>query len=278
MAQRCISMKHRPQLPDEHVNVSDTSPVRELLRLGAAVIVIGLLIFVLTGFLVDGIVRLLPSDTGRSLQPQVEAAFLQQLGSPYTDTREARARAIFAELLEAADLDSDEYTLLIIDNSMVNALAGPANVIAVLRGLLDVVESENELAMVLGHELGHLENRDPLRSLGRGIILSGLAALVLGNGDSINSRLILSSTGALERRYSRRGELAADRYGLNLVCQVYGHRGGAEDFFQRLGDEHVTPAFFSTHPLSGRRIEQLNDMGESLGCPSGEVTPLTGDR
>jgi Zn-dependent protease with chaperone function len=267
-------MEHRPQLPDEDVNVSNTSPVRELLRLGAAVIVIGLLIFVLTGLLVDGIVNLLPRDTGRSLQPRVEAAFLQQLGEPYTDQREARARALFAELLEAADLDGDDYTLLVVDNDMINALAGPANVIAVLRGLLDVVESENELAMVLGHELGHLHHRDPFRSLGRGVILAGLAAIVFGNGDAINRHLIMSSTGALERRYSRRRELAADRYGLALVCQVYGHRGGTADFFQRIGDDHEMPVFFSTHPLSGRRIQRLNAFGESLNCPIGAATPF----
>lgn len=268
-------MKHQPQLPDESVNVSNTSPLRELLRLGTAVLVIGALLFIATGLLVDGIVRWLPDSTGNKLRPQVEAAFQQQLGSAYTGTREIRTRDIFSKLLKAADLDPANYSLLVIDNTMVNALAGPANVIAVLSGLLESVQSENELAMILAHELGHQQNRDPMRSLGRGIILSGLSALVLGHADPINNQLILSSTDVLFRRYSRKGELAADRYGLQLVCQVYGHRGGTADFFERLGDKHMAQAFFSTHPLSGERIQQLAEIGDNLGCPDGKVTPLT---
>lgn len=274
MALRFISMKHRPQAPDESVNVSNTSPLREVLRLGTAIAVIGVIAFFLTGLLVDGIISWLPGNVGHKLQPQVEAAMHQQLGSDYSGPYEESTRVVFNKLLTAANLNPDDYSLLILENQKVNALAGPANVVVVLSGLLDSVGSENELAMVLGHELGHQKNQDPLRSLGRGIILSGLAMLVLGNADPINNRLIMSSTGALERRYSRRGELAADRYGLSLVCKVYGHRGGAADFFERLGDDHVAPAFFSTHPLSGIRIVQLQEFGNTLNCPIGQTKML----
>ena len=74
-----------------------------------------------------------------------------------------------------------EFRVEIDSSAAPNAMALPGGLIVVTQGLLDQVESENELAFVLGHELGHFRNRDHLRALGRGIMISLFLAVVTGN-------------------------------------------------------------------------------------------------
>ncbi len=95
-------------------------------------------------------------------------------------------------------------------NIRVHVVKGPPNAAATLGGhifvfeqLLHVLDSENSLAMVLAHELAHCINRDPLRSVGRALLLD-IALSSAGIGTVAGEHLILT-------RYSREQELAADQ-------------------------------------------------------------------
>ena len=143
-------------------------------------------------------------------------------------------------------------------------------------GLLQQVESQNELAFVLGHELGHFRNRDHLRALGRGIALS--LFFTVTSGSDVSGLGIKVSDLAL-RGFSRKQELAADSFGLDVVNAQYGHVSEAWRLFERWDTEDGTlldiATYTSTHPQPDDRIGKLEQLALERGWSvDGEVTEL----
>jgi predicted Zn-dependent protease len=149
-----------------------------------------------------------------------------------------------------------EYTVQIADSNELNAMALPGGLIIVTSGLLDAVESENELAFVLGHEMGHFSNRDHIRGLGRGVVLSIFIAVISGSDGGVNLGSSLSDLTL--RGFSRGQEEDADEFGLAIVNSEYGHVASSWRFFERLSDKELGLAtYLSTHPSPGDRVNQL---------------------
>jgi len=167
-------------------------------------------------------------------------------------------------------------------NIRVHVVKGPPNAAAtlgghifVLDGLLHALDSENSLAMVLAHELAHCINRDPLRSVGRGLLLD-IALSSAGSGGLAGSQLLM-------RRYSREQEAAADQDALLALNAHYGHVGGAAGLFEALrpGDAESLPEsgspvrdILSTHPAIDRRIEAIRASAAENGWPALETRPI----
>lgn len=161
-------------------------------------------------------------------------------------------------------------------NVRVHVVKGPPNAAAtlgghifVLEGLLHKLDSENSLAMVLAHELAHCINRDPLRGVGRGLLLD-IALSSAGGGGLAGSQLLM-------RRYSRGQEAAADRDALLALHAHYGHIGGATRLFEvlRPSDPQSFPQaggqvreMLSTHPAIDRRIEAIRAAADENGWPA----------
>jgi len=153
----------------------------------------------------------------------------------------------------------------------------------VTSGLLAQVASENELALVLGHELGHYRARDHLRGLGRGLATS-LVLGALGSSGELVAGLGAFAGGVAQRGFDRRQESAADAFGLALVQAEYGHVAGAGDFFARLSrDQEPRGApnagrrlagYFDTHPMHENRAAALAAEAAAHGWPTeGRLTP-----
>ncbi|MBW2494022.1 MAG: M48 family metallopeptidase, partial [Deltaproteobacteria bacterium] len=161
------------------------------------------------------------------------------------------------------------FEIAIWDTPEANAVALPGGVIALTRGLLENVESENELAFALGHELGHFRNRDHLRGLGRGVAFS-LLLVAVGIGGGGSAVEIASLAGRFAQRgFDREQEIEADRFGLALLAAEYGHVSGAEAFFEHLpepgGLDAGLAGYFSTHPLHVDRIRALRETTDEMG-------------
>ena len=138
-------------------------------------------------------------------------------------------------------------------------------------GLVEGATSENEIAMVLAHELGHFKNRDHLRGLGMGLVL-GLFSVALGTtgGAQAVSDLVVLAGSLVSHRFSREQERAADAFGLELVAKHYGHVGGSAGFFERILALDHEPGvaggeYFSTHPLSQNRIDAIRIQAKERG-------------
>jgi predicted Zn-dependent protease len=138
-----------------------------------------------------------------------------------------------------------------------------------------MMQTENGLAMVLSHEMGHQYKRHPLRGLGRGVVV-GLALLVMTGLDGGNwaSSLISDTTMLGNLAYSRSQEAEADHIGVQLLSKTFGHAAGASEFFHLIQQRGLTMdamAFFSAHPSTSSRIRELEQFETRL---PGSVIPL----
>lgn len=118
------------------------------------------------------------------------------------------------------------YEFTVLNNSVPNAWALPGGKIAVNRGLLTQLNSEAELAAVLGHEITHAAARHGAKSMERGLFMQGaVMALAIGAHDNQYANMIVGGAvlGAqlVTQRYGREAELEADHYGM-----VYMKRAG----------------------------------------------------
>lgn len=252
-------MKYVPKELKENVNISKSSPLRELFVLLGGLLIIFFIIYFTLGWLIDATVSM--------ISPPLEAQLESVLGRFYwTDKKYSAAEELLKRLMN--DLGSYQpeerrrnVTVHVVPSSEVNAVAIPGGHIILFSQLLKEVGSENELAMILGHEMGHFAHRDHLRGLGRGLVLVLLSSTLFGV-DSAVSKLVMNTLLTIDLRHSREQELAADQYALQIINTKYGHVSGATDFFERLKGKRVWPAylkFFSTHPFSADRIERIYD-------------------
>ena len=108
-----------------------------------------------------------------------------------------------------------------MDGEGPNALAFPGGLIVLTTGLLDGLGSENELALVLGHELGHYAGRDHLEGLGRGLALAFTLG-IFGAGESGSAAGLAALAAQLAARgHDREQETLADAFGLALEQAEY---------------------------------------------------------
>ena len=186
------------------------------------------------------------------------------------------ARDVLARIERARTLRELPYEITIIDDADPNAFALPGGTILITTGLMDVIGSEESLAMVIGHELGHFAHRDQLRSMGKWMFLSMAIGGLLGNTQLSGAVSTLAELGEL--RHSRKQELAADRFGLDCVIATYGHAGGAVEFFEGIeAAERAQPGvfqYFSTHPVPADRIARLNERIADKNALLLATTPL----
>lgn len=265
-------MKFTPRYPHDNVNVSRSHPLTELVwMVGSLVVIIGTLFFLL-GLATDYTAEHIPDSVEKWLGKQALAAF-----SPQQDPQLTNLLTALTESLPATTpLNQEHITVLRDDREDVNAVALPGGVIIVYAGLLREVESENELMMVLAHELGHFAHRDHLRGLGRGLALTVASALLLGK-DSAASDVLAKSLLSFQSSYSRQQESAADNFALNLLAAHYGHCGGATDFFARVAQTSGRKLTYimASHPHPQDRIDRLNRQIGDMQCRSGQVAPIS---
>lgn len=184
---------------------------------------------------------------------------------------------------EAEDLpEGMTITVHYLDDDTVNAFATLGGHVFLFKGLLEKLPNENALTMLLAHEIAHVKHRHPIRSLGRGVVI-GLAMSVVSTAASdVMIESFLGEAGYLTiLKYSRDMESQSDETAIAAVISIYGHLAGAEDLFTALQAETANiepPEFFSTHPLTEDRINNLSVHAEKIGeNERAEVTFLPDD-
>jgi Zn-dependent protease with chaperone function len=271
-------VKFDPSLPEDGINVSRAHPLREALLLVGGVVAVAAAVAVAVAVVADLAAPHIPIE----LEARLFSGWFDR-GVEDDEAATPREQSL-ARLLNrmAGHWPESPYgfEIAIWDEPEANAVALPGGVIAVTNGLLESVESENELAFVLGHELGHFHNRDHLRGLGRGIAFSLLLVAVgVGGGGSAVQLASLAGQFA-QRDFSRDQEIEADRFGLALLAAEYGHVSGAGAFFEHLPEpdgalESGLASYFSTHPVNADRIQALRAAAGEMGWElRGERQPL----
>jgi Zn-dependent protease with chaperone function len=267
-------MRYVAKQAREGINVSKTHPLIEAsLLIGGlgvifAVIVLGLIFLVELSLYV--------------ISPEKEAAMFSGwvpddlIVVSEDEHRQQEVQALVDRLvLHWPDAHYD-FRVAISASDLPNAFALPGGLIVVSQGLLDQVESENELAFVLGHELGHFRNRDHLRGLGRGVLVSMFLLMVSGK-DVTGLNMTIANVTLMS--FGRKQESQSDEFGLRIVNAEYGHVADATDFFQRrdAGEQsRLFANYLSTHPDSGDRVGEMNSIAARNRWPTvGNITRLS---
>lgn len=232
-----------------------------------AKVFIGIAIFLGLGYLsLEGLVQLAVDR----IDPAWEMRFADLLShnSNWSDKSASaqRVQRVGARLVGA--LKSNPYTFhYFVDQSPeVNAFAMPGGLVVVNQGLLEKA-SDDELAGVMAHEIGHVIHRDSLRQLVHTLGVSSALSLIIGATGSdqvINLANIANMAEKLESlSYSRQQEAAADTFGVRLAVDA-DYRGSALiDFFAKLKKEEApvqgSPVvnLLSNHPMTDDRIAAI---------------------
>lgn len=148
-----------------------------------------------------------------------------------------------------------------------NAFALPGGKVGIYTGLLNLVESDDEIAMVMGHEIAHVTARHGAERVSQGMMVA-VGGLVLDastkgkkNHDLLLAGYGLAATGGV-LAFSRSHESEADFIGLRYAAKAGYDPRAAVTFWQKMaqaGSPSKMPVFLSTHPSHDRRIADLRN-------------------
>ncbi len=193
-------------------------------------------------------------------QMQSEVAKAMSVGT------QPQLTAMGNRLVSALPKKEFEYQFFLVQNKEPNAFAIPGAKIYVHTGLLQFA-TENELAGVLAHEIGHAYERHPAKSITRQAGLSQLVNKVGGANSGVIRQMALkiAGTGALNF-YSRSDESEADRIAFDLLRRAGYPTNGLTSFLQKLlvaTKGQSPPKFLSSHPPTPERIAALEKLQNS---------------
>ena len=157
---------------------------------------------------------------------------------------------------QVAYRDQFAWEVTIIDNDdVLNAFATPGGYLYVYTGLIKFLDSEDQLAGVMAHEIAHSAQRHSTEMATRIYGLSALLSVVTGSASpGVLEQIAL---GLLNLRFGRGAETEADTYSVIYLCETNYNAAGAAAFFEKIGDQPTPPEFLSTHPNPGNRIEEI---------------------
>lgn len=238
----------------------------------------------LFGILVFCLLMVLPAPRSQaamiSQKQEIEMGqqVAQQLENHYglvqDDEIQDRVSWIGQKLLANGTRPGLTYTFKVLNTPDVNALACPGGFIYVYKGLLDYMTSDDELAAVLGHEIGHIEKRHTVHQMEQQMALSLLTLLAgVASGDP-GAGMVLASTAsqALMAGYSRKDEREADQEGFRLSTLAgynpygsYVTMAKLEDMSKDMGNPGY--GLFASHPEPEVRMAKALKWTEPLKIP-----------
>ena len=199
-------------------------------------------------------------------------------------------RQVAGRLAQVAKRSDVAWQFNVTDDTEPNAFALPGGYVYVTRGLVALLNSEDELAGVLGHEMAHVLERHAARRAGAATpfaLLFGIPAGILG---AVSPALggIVGGTGELASgmvlaHYSRDQERDADQHGIALAARAGWDPAGLASFLNTLereeklaGQDPNRPGFFATHPATPERV--ANVRAAARAETRAAATPFAGTR
>jgi len=160
--------------------------------------------------------------------------------------------------------------ILIDDPKTVNAFALPGGKVAFYTGILPLCQDEKGVAVVMGHEIGHVIARHGAERISQGIVTnlvgSALQAAITNKTPEAQWAILngygFAATAGVLLPFSRKHEYEADYIGLILMAKAGYHPGAAVEFWERMLEhskgQHI-PEFLSTHPNDEKRIAAMKE-------------------
>jgi len=212
---------------------------------------------------------------------------------PTTQFVQCVAKAITQNVPQS--VHNGDWEVVVFDSPQVNAFALPGGKIGVYTGLLRITENQDQLAAVIGHEVGHvIEHHSNERMSSGQLAQVGLAAAnaVLVNKQVENQQMWMAGLGlgiqyGVLMPYSRLHESEADIVGEELMAKSGFDPQASIKLWQNMSknSKGQPPEFLSTHPANQTRINQLSDhlivaqgyyqSAQQPHCVKPKVIPIT---
>jgi len=220
---------------------------------------------------------------GLQTAPEMEAQFGGLHPDPTVQsTAEQIGESIVAR--SAAHGSGYQYDFHVLrDDQTINAFALPGGQVFITAALLRRLQSEAQLAGVLGHEIGHVVGRHSAEQLAKSQLTGALvgAAGVAASSDNSNGQqaaAIAAAVGQLvNMRFGRKDELEADHFGVRFMSEAGYDRRALEEVMRILAEASSgssQPEFLSTHPDPGNRLAQIDAEIQQM-FPQGVPANLT---
>ncbi|MDQ3289858.1 MAG: M48 family metalloprotease [Bacteroidota bacterium] len=230
----------------------------------AAMVLLGLLIgFYVWGlpWVADRAARIIPQATDEYLGKQLYQQVTNTTKQAPELTREVRG------FMRQLQLKSNyKIQVSVINEKIPNAFALPGGYLVVHSGILNRMQKPEELAALLGHEAGHVQNRHTTRALFRSLGSYLFVSLILGDISGVTSVVIQNADMLKSLEYSRKLEQEADEYGFEMLQQNQINPQGMILLFQRLKQEEKSSGgstpdeFLSTHPPLTSRMNHIEKL------------------
>lgn len=174
-----------------------------------------------------------------------------------------RVQKILDRLVVVCDRQELVYTIKVIDEDKLNAVSLPGGYVYVYKGLIDAVDSDDQLAGVIGHELGHITSKHSMKKLQSmyGYTLLQLAAIQSRNGQL--ARGLSTAFLSIFLEFSQEDEFWADKLGVKYAKKAGYDPQGMLQFLKKLKEkqdkEPLRPySYWRTHPFIPQRIAAVN--------------------
>jgi len=174
-----------------------------------------------------------------------------------------RVRKVGQKIASVSDRKEVNYTFSVIDEDDVNAFALPGGYIFIFRGLVEKVDSDDELAAVLAHEIAHVVARHSVKRLQGGVGYTILQILMVATGTaSQDARKIDAAFGQLIMSYSRKDEALADRIAIGYLKEAGFEPMAILDFLKKLQEVNRKAPVkqyrsYRSHPHIADRIRMV---------------------
>lgn len=163
------------------------------------------------------------------------------------------------------------YHLAVLNTDEVNAFACPGGIILITRGMIQIAQTEDDLASIIAHELAHISHRDGINSIKRArwtealTIIGAKAARQYGSEELV--RLVNIFEGSVDdilktlvvSGYSRTQEFLADEKALSYLAKAGYNPNALVNVIERMKKYSFTRGIFKTHPQAEDRINNIKD-------------------
>jgi predicted Zn-dependent protease len=172
------------------------------------------------------------------------------------------------------------YHLVLLDTDEFNAFATSGGHILITRGLADSVKSEDELAAVIAHEIGHVQNGDAIKSIKAnrwtnvvtGVATSAVSALDEKAGADLTNMVDDTITTMVNNGFSKSQEYDADKAAVSILAATGYNPNAIIEMLKRIQerepkDKSKLSGMYKTHPAAQDRIKEVTKVLAKVTAP-----------
>lgn len=224
-------------------------------------------------------INLFTIDQDRQLGAQVDAEILAN-PQEYPILDSVRNREVYQYIygIRNTILNSGKVTYkndfqwrirIVRKDDVLNAFCTPGGYIYIYTGILKFLDSEDQFAGVLAHEIAHADQRHSTRQMTQMYGIDVLISVLAGDRELIKQ----VTAGLIGLKFSRNHETEADYKSVEYLCNTPYNAAGGGGFFQKISEmgNANPPEFLSTHPNPDNRIQAFQQNKTTMGCQGTET-------